>query len=51
VQVGAQGIGGEVFFPQPRRELSNPGSGVLGDALEHIDEVGLLGAKLQFEAI
>ena len=41
VQVGPQGIGGEVFFPQPRRELGDAGSGVLGDALEHIDEVGV----------
>jgi hypothetical protein len=39
VQVGAQRIIGEVLLPQTRRELCDPGSGVLRDALEHIDEV------------
>ena len=29
-----------MLFPQTRRELCDPGCGVLRDALEHIDEVG-----------
>ena len=41
MQVGAQRVIREVLFPQTRRELCDPGCGVLRDALEHIDEVGV----------
>ena len=41
VQVGAQRVVREVLLPQTRRELGDPGSGMQGDSLEHIDEVGV----------
>ena len=41
MQVGAQRIVGEVFFPQTRRELRDPGSRVLCDPLEDIDEISV----------
>jgi hypothetical protein len=41
VQVGAQWIIREMLFPQPGRQFCNPRSGVLGDALQDIDEIGI----------
>ena len=41
MQVGAQRVIGEVLLPQTWRELGDAGSGVLRDALKHIDEVGV----------
>ena len=42
MQVGAQRIIGEVLFPQTRRQLCDPGGGVLRDPLEDVvDEIGI----------
>jgi len=42
--VGAKRIGGEVFFPKPRRELGDAARRVFTHPLQHIDEIGVTGA-------
>ncbi len=39
MQVGAQGIIREVLLPKTRRELGDPGSGVLRDPLQDVNEI------------
>jgi len=39
VQIGAQGVVGEVFFPQARSELVHILGGVCADPLENVHEV------------
>jgi hypothetical protein len=39
VDVGAQRVGGEVLFPEARRQEFHLAGGVLTDALQDIDEI------------
>ena len=41
LNVGAQRVGGEVLFPQPRRELGDAAGRMLADPLQYIDEIGV----------
>ncbi len=39
VDVGAKRVGGEVFFPESRRELGDAARRMLADPLQHINEI------------
>jgi hypothetical protein len=41
VDLGAHGVGGEVLFPQTRRQFGDAAGGMLADALQNVDEVGV----------
>jgi hypothetical protein len=41
VNVGAQGIGGEVLLPETRREFRDATRGMFADPLQDIDQVGV----------
>ena len=42
MEIGSKRIGREVLLPQPWGELCDIGGRVLADALEHIDQIGVV---------
>ena len=41
MDLGAHGVGGEVLFPQTRRQFGDAAGRMLADPLQNIDEVGV----------